>query len=160
MFYKQRVAGVGELVPAQDWVVPFNPFNNSVTRGIGELTPGSYPLPDNPLAPLSNPLVAELAKPNCPNALRAAVLKMQGLGAVDTSSVGSAISSSFSSVTEWAKAQPWTTWALVGGGLVLVVFMSGGGRPGYRAAKREALRKLKQQYPTRASKARRALEAY
>jgi hypothetical protein len=152
MYYAQMRSGVGELVPCADPIVPFNPFKYTVGKGIGELMPGQFPIPNNPLR---NVLVAQLMKPNCGNALGCAVAGMQGLG-----DLSSTLSELPNSISTWVSSQPWTTWAYVGGGAVVLFMLMGGGRPGYRAARSEALRKLKSQYPTRAAKVRRSVEAY
>lgn len=127
----QLAPGMGDILPGMI-VLPQNPVQSAMrVPTIGQLMPGKFTVPQNPL--LDALSRTRLSGCGC-----------NGMGALDLSSMTS-------SVTSWASAQPWTTWAMVGGALVLVMFFSGRGSSSsaYRADKKEAMAKLRAKYPGR-----------
>jgi hypothetical protein len=98
---------------------------------IGELIPGSYPMPFNPMNTMSPVGCGDCG----------------GMGDLDLSSIGSDVSSWFSGVDT-------TTILMYGGAAFLLFYLLGRpNRAEYRKARSEAIAKVKRQYPRRASTA-------
>jgi hypothetical protein len=137
---------LGEFVSGA-YQVPFNALRViPQASGRGELVPGSYPVPFNALR-----LNPSLGCINCATGGAG----MGGLG-FDLSSI-TAIPSQLST---WASNQSWTTWAMIGGGAIVIFYlMSRGSKGGYRSELAEARRRIREKYPRRGRRISRALSA-
>jgi hypothetical protein len=152
---RQLAPGLGDILPG-NFVVPQNPITSPIAGAyvphIGELMPGKFVVPQNPLLTALSGKTMPGVGCGCGSGPGD-----DGLGALDLSS----FSSLGTSITDSISSLPWTTWVYVGGGfLLLMTVLSGGGRPGYRAAKREAMDDLRQRYPTRTERVQRAVATY
>lgn len=137
--YQQLAPGFGDILPG-NFVVPQNPLHPGTMDGVrvphvGELMPARFAEPENPLL----------------NALQGRIMpgnggcgSCSGMGALDLSSITTSVSS-------WASSQPWTTWAVIGAAAIGVFYLSGRGSSGsaYRQEKREMMAKLRAKYRRR-----------
>lgn len=141
----QLAPGLGELLPG-NFVLPQNPLHPMAgvrVPHVGELLPAKFSQPENPLL-----RAVREVKPGCgcrhglgcPCALTG--LGDLGFLGIDMSTV----------IPDW----PWTTWAMVGGGLlVLTLLVSRGGKGSqYRTEKRLLEKRLAGQYRSEMSKLR------
>jgi len=172
-------SGLSDLTPAQ-LLQPWNPIKGGIAGiGIGDLTPGTLLQPWNPMVGVGALVPAATMYHDVePNSVTAAFAAqglsgcggcggMRGGGCSGCSGMGTL---SLSSFTTWVENIPtkleagdMTTWAAVGGvGLVLAYFLFGhrSDAAGYRQARRDALAKVRAQYPTTYGRARRAVSAF
>lgn len=133
--------GIGELLPG--WFnIPQNPITMATqgvtyTRGIAELLPAKFSIPQNPLA--DRLTSASVLSPVCSTQGVSGCGCGCGMGALDTSSIGSAFDSDIAGIP--------VTWLI--GGAVLAYMMFGSRGAEYKYEKE----KLKRKYRTRAGAA-------
>jgi hypothetical protein len=137
------------------------PENTLAARSLNGLTSAAYTLPENTVSGrgMGDLIAASLTLPE--NTIGST--GGRGLGCacsrgmvVSRSGMGS-LSDIWSSITGAVSGFSTTEWLLIGGGTIAAMFLLGGGRPsGYK----QAVSRVKQQYPTTVGRIRRAVAAY
>jgi hypothetical protein len=141
-----RGIGMGELVPGR-YNVPFNTVScgcssGAAQNGMGEMTPALFAIPENPI-------------------MRAGKMMPASLSPTGLSGLGDFSLPDLSGISTWISSQSSTTWIVVGVGVVAFMLLSrGSGSHDYKQDKADALRRLREKYPTRVTRARRAITAY
>jgi hypothetical protein len=149
--HRQLAPGFGDLLPG-NFVVPSNPLHPASGVRIphlAELLPAKFAVPENPL---TQALLAISPEKACSAGLGCPGSGMSGLGAFDLTEIKTKL-------TTWANTADWKTWAMVGGGVIVVYFLmtqSGGDRSAYR----RELSQLKAKYPSRGRRMYRAAQSY
>ena len=142
---RQLAPGLGDILPG-NFVVPQNPITSPIAGAyvphIGELMPGKFVVPQNPLLVALSGKTMPGVGCGCGSGPGD-----DGLGALDLSS----FSSLGTSITDSISSLPWTVWAALGAGVVLLITLSGRGKSSsdYSAARKAALAKVRAQYPRR-----------
>jgi hypothetical protein len=150
--------GIGELLPGW-WSVPQNPIvPRRYQPSIGELLPGRFTIPQNPIKATLRMGVNNAAMGCVGCAAQDRYLSQQGLGGLGM----------FNSYNPFDATNPWgiTEWAIAGGGLLLVLMMLRPGQSAYKAAVstakqqyREAVTRARAKYPRVAGRIKRAAAA-
>lgn len=123
--------GIGELLPGF-FVVPQNPIRDASGMGgvkyqphIGELLPASFNVPQNPIVKNIQTGMGGLARGGFEGFTAGMAGGMSGLGEFDLSSF---------IPSQWSK----TTWMIVAGVGVMLIMMSRPGKSAYQAAMAQA----------------------
>jgi len=140
--------GMGIFIPA-NWTIPENPI--SAAFGLGEIVDGIYNLPANPIVGELNAKIAlaeQLQKypvglscgpSTCPCQVGLCGISGLGVGTVDDI---------LNKVT--GGMGDWKTWAIVGGGVLALVMLTGGGG----TQRRSELSAAKAQYKAKVAQIR------